>query len=90
MAFTTEPNKVATSIPKIKIVLMDQQGVEDINGNPVPPYSARFQLEVMDQNGELIRAIHGDLEDHYTTQQLLPLKNMMDTFRADAEAQLLP
>jgi hypothetical protein len=83
MAFTQEPDKVPTSIPKIRIVLID-------NPSETPSYKALFHLEVADQNGNTVQTYSGSLLDHYTVGQLQNLKTMMDAFRADAERQLIP
>ena len=88
MAWPTEENRVPTSILRISVTLLDSLET-DIDGDLIGQ-SAEFSLYIVDQNGQPIKEIGGDLVPHITTAQRNALMDFMTSLRAQAETQLLP
>lgn len=80
MAFPQEQTRTPTSVGTIFIVL------KDISGHK----SARFVIEVEDQNGLTMRTLSGDLVPHLTQAQINGLLGLIADVRTQAEAEILP
>lgn len=80
MAFTPLTNRVATSIGRIKIELVD-----DGQGGK----TGSFHLIVMDQDGLALKAFSGDLAPHLTPQQLTNVNQFLIDLRTLAETEIL-
>ena len=81
MAFTQEANRVPTSIGDINLALNDWESVAN---------TARYVLEVKDQNGDVMKVIDGDLTPHLTAGEVTTIQDFLATIRARAESQILP
>lgn len=89
MAF--EPIEAISQIPteiKDVIVVLQCTKSEDELGNPILTRSAKFQLNVTDQNGQQMGSKAGQLTPHLTSAQKQWLQTFMDDLRALAEAAL--
>lgn len=80
MAFEQLTNRVATTIGRIKIELVD-----DGQGNK----SGEFHLIVYDQEGKPLKAYSGDLAPHLTAQQQTNVNTFLNDLRTLAEAEIL-
>lgn len=87
MAWTTEENRVPTSIPELRVVLLDSL-LLDSKDQPVGQ-AADFSLYIIDQDGHPIKKLGGNLVPHITAIQRTALMDFMTSLRAQAEAQLL-
>ena len=85
MAFTTEADRIATSIRNINVVLFD---APDGQGGQIQ--TARITIDVLDQNEALLRHIETNLVPHITQAQIDGLLGFMDSIRLQAETELLP
>jgi len=86
MTFEKAQAKIPAAIGDLSIVLIDY-------ADPEPGQErqrARFEVQVKDASGEVIRVMNGDLAPHLTQQQINQLKAFMDAMRAKAEAEILP
>lgn len=82
MAFVDDV-RTPTSVPRILITLQDRPADS-------PQYSSEVHIQVYDQNDEELRTVSSDLTDHYTAQELQPLRDFLIQLRADIEAAILP
>jgi len=92
MPFSQVTNRVPTSIGKIEIVLSHEPAYVDEDGITQPEErTARFQIEVLDQDGERIRPepLRGNLIPHLTTGEITAITNFMNSLRARAETEIL-
>lgn len=83
MAFDRQANKIPTSIGEIRIKLLDENG-DALN------MSTFFVLQVLDQDGIVLKEIVGDLAPHLTQGEITALINFMQTLRQRATEQVLP
>lgn len=92
MSFTQEAERKPTKIGKITLVLEDYSATPplDLNDNPVPRYQRFVTVEVMDQNGALLKTRTVDLGPLLTATQTTNMKNLQDAIRTKAEAQIIP
>lgn len=81
MSFGQSENSVPTSIGEIQIVLIDFPNDED---------RARFAIQVLDQNEEIMDRKIGNLISHITAQQIAQIQNFMADIRTQAETEILP
>lgn len=80
MAFTAEANRVPTSIGDIHYGLDDWESVAN---------TARFVLEVKDQDGAVMRIQDGDLVPN-VPDEIATVQAILATWRARAESEILP
>lgn len=83
MAFDRQINRTPAAIGPIRIKLDDPTGA-------TAEMAATFFLTVLDQDGQVLKEIHGDLVPHLTTQQRNGLIQLMEDLRALAVAEILP
>ncbi len=86
MTFERAQAKIPAAIGDLSIVLIDYADPEPNQERQ----QARFEVQVKDADGEIIRIMNGDLAPHLTQQQISQLKAFMDAMRAKAEAEILP
>jgi len=73
--------RTPTTIADISIQLTDYiAGVDQ----------AEYSIQVLDQDGLLIKVLTGDLTPHLTGVQKIALQDFMSAIRAQAEAEILP
>lgn len=82
MVWSTEPNRIPTSIGTIALALFDHDGVP-------ANHTITFNVAVLDQNEEVLAARTGDLELHLTAAQKIVLVDFMAEMRTKAETELL-
>ena len=82
MPFVNLDDRVPTSLASLRIELSKAPG-------QTPEYATRFSVVVNDQDNLTLKAIDGDLLDHYTPAELANFKTLFDSIFADAEAHLL-
>lgn len=83
MAFSQESNRIPTFIGFVKITLRDPDGTigsKTIDG----------RVEILDQEGVVMRVWEGDLRPHLSNQTLQTLSNFLTNLRTQAENELLP
>lgn len=80
--FPSASQNTPTTIGKIRYVFTDGDGSASSR-------SARFNLDVYDQNGELMQTMRGDLLKYLTTQETNQIVSFMNNKRAQAEAEIL-
>jgi hypothetical protein len=88
MAFQQEANRIPTSIPYFEVRLIDNASDPDA-GIDIGKH-ARYQIRVVDQDGELLREVAGDLQPHLTGPQITGLLDFMTDLRTQIEAEILP
>ena len=81
MAFPQEQPIVPSAIGDISVTLTDIADPES--------QSARFEVQVLDGNGYLMRLLRGDLVPHITAQQRQALMAFMDSLRMQAKGEIL-
>jgi len=81
MAFNKEEPRIPAAIGDISVVLTDYSGVD--------PSTARFEVQVLMQDGNIFKLIQGDLAPHLTSAQISGLMDFMDDMRAKAESEIL-
>lgn len=90
MTLPQAESKIPSAIGDLSIVLTDyieNQAEED----ETPVYkTARFEVQVLDADGAVMRLINGDLVPHLTQGQIDGLLGFVDTLRAKAESEILP
>jgi len=93
MTFEKARAKIPAAIGDLSIVLIDYEVAPlDEDGNPQENLrqQARFEVQVKDADGEIIRIMNGNLAPHLTQQQIDQLKAFLDAMRTKAEAEILP
>jgi len=83
MAFDPEPSTTPTSIGHIVIRLLDQDGTN-------PNRDGKFEVTVLDQNGDAMRQRSGDILAKGNAQVKSKGVAFLDAVRAQAEAEMLP
>ena len=83
MTFETIVPKIATSIGVISIDLYDGDGTN-------PNRSVRYDVEVVDQDGETMQGKLGDLVPHISPEDRAWLIDFQNRMRAKANAEILP
>ena len=89
MAWSTEEDRIPTSIPRIEVILIDSTEYDNDKEGPLGQ-EANFSLRVLDQDGQLLSKKGGDLVPHLTQQQIDALMNFITSLRIQAESELLP
>ena len=84
MAFTPEQTRIPTDVQDMEIRLISLK-----NGGGVVTKTARFEIQVVFNNGE-IKLLSGNLIPHLTGPQVTQLNNFMDAIRTQAENEILP
>lgn len=74
--------KTPTEIGEVRVELTDYPDT--------PADTARFVVEILDQDGIVMGVKHGDLIPHLTPQQINALVNFMAMLRTQAESEILP
>lgn len=92
MSFVQETDKKPTKIGKITLVLEDYGPTPplDLNDVPIPRYQRFVTVEILDQNGALIKTRTVDLGPLLNGTQTNSFKNLQDAIRVKAETQILP
>lgn len=82
MPFEKTPNQIPTSIGKIKIVLIDDPGLDK---------RVLYALDILDQDGDVIQSNQssGNLVPHLTQDQINWLLQFGVDLRTKAESELL-
>lgn len=83
MAFEKQGNRIPAKIGRISIELIDH------DGNP-QNHAATYNIRVLDQNGDPLRFLVGDLVSHLTAGQTQGIVDFLATMRAKAETEVLP
>ena len=83
MAFEQQGNKVPTSIGAIFIALTDYDGIP-------ANHIATFNVEVLDQNGDTLRTLTGQLQPHLSPAQIQSIVDFLAALRTQAEGEILP
>ena len=83
MSWDEVANKVATTIGPIFIALTDNDGTS-IN------HIITYNVQVLDQNGDVLDLKAGDLEPHLVAGQKTAIVDFLAEIRAKAEAEFLP
>ena len=83
MAFDRQANRTPAAIGPLRIKLDDPTGV-------TVEMQALFHLSVLDQDGQVMKEIGGDLTPHLTPAQRSGLIQLMQDLRALAAAEILP
>jgi len=86
MTFEKAQAKIPVAIGDLSIVLIDYADPEPNQERQ----QARFEVQVKDAGGEVIRVMSGNLAPHLAQQQTDQLKAFLDAMRAKAEAEILP
>jgi hypothetical protein len=83
MPFPTEIVRVPTAIGDMRIEIIDPTGVPS-------EITSVFYIEILDQNGNVIRAISGNLAPHLTPAQITGALTLLAALRAKAVDEILP
>lgn len=83
MAFGQEASRAPTTIGSIQITLFDPIGLR-------ATIAGTYVVQVLDQNGQELKVLTGDLQPHLTAQQINGLIAFMGDLRAQAAAQIIP
>lgn len=73
--------EIPTAIGNIRITLTDYVTITD---------GATYEVEVIDQNGNIMISLNGDLMPHLTSGQITQLQAFMAAMRTKAENEILP
>lgn len=85
-----EPVKTPTEIGRIRLIIDDWGSRPPVTSEgPGAQYQGSYEVQILDQNGVLIRSKSGDLLPYLTTTQKNAIKNLQDAFRVKAQ-KLLP
>ena len=82
-------SRIPESIADLSVVLTDYIENQASEGEPEVYKTARFEVQVKYDNGE-IKLIQGDLVPHLTSQQITGLLGFMSVLRTKAESEILP
>jgi len=83
MAFEQQESKTPTSIGAIFVALTDYDGVP-------ANHIATFNVEVLDQNGDTLRTLTGQLQQHLSGTQQQRIVDFLAALRTQAEGEILP
>jgi len=81
MPLPIEQGAIPTSIGSINLRLTDPNGVH-------ADRNARYSIEILDQDGTIMRKISGDLVPHLTAPQIAALQTFLDDIRVLAQTAL--
>lgn len=85
MAFTEQASSIPTSIGAIVITLLDKP----VSDEPALK-TARYKVHVLDQDGQEMRVIEGDLVPHLVQADVTWLLDFVTRMRTKAVDELLP
>ena len=88
MTFPLEQSiiQTPTEVPTVDISLWVTNHIKDDR----EPKGAEYTILVLDQDGDVMKTLRGDLLPHLTTVQKNWLLQFMDDIKVQAEAQILP
>lgn len=75
--------KTPTSIGEIGITLYDVDG-------QAANHLAKYTVKILDQNGDVLKQISGNLKPHLTTAQTTAIVSFLSDMRAKAVSEILP
>jgi len=81
--WNVQDSRVPTSIGEIGIALYNVDG-------QVANHMAKYNVKVLDQNGEVLKQLNGDLKPHLTTEQTTTIVNFLADMRTKVETQIIP
>lgn len=84
MAFEVEETRTPTRIADMSYQFFDPDPLGD------EPRAAEYSLQILDQNGETIRVKTGDMLPHAEPDEIQTMLTLLATWRARAEAQVIP
>jgi hypothetical protein len=91
--FNQEAPKVPTEVGRVKIILEDYGAhplLDPVTGLPLSRYQGTFEIQLLDQSGEVLKVRNGDLAPYLTATQKTAIKNLQDAFRVKAEKLIPP
>ncbi len=83
-------SRIPTAIGDLSVVLTDYILNQAEEGESLVFQTARFEVQVLNGNGEVMSLKQGDLVPHLTGPQKTALLGFLDTLRTKAENEILP
>lgn len=86
--WTQEQAKTPSAIRQFEIRVFDERTLDE-NQNPVVTPFIRYSIIILDQNGNRLREVAGDLTNFLTPEQVATAEQFLSNMRAKAELELL-
>jgi hypothetical protein len=91
--FVQEEERVLSGVGRIRLVFEDWGQIppaDPMTGQAQPRYQGSFEVQLLDQNGAVMREKSGDVQPYLTASQKTTIKNLQDAFRVKAEKLIPP
>lgn len=90
--FSQEEQRTLSEVGRTRLIFDDwgtHPPADPLTGAAQPQYQGAFEIQLLDQNGAVMREKSGDPAPYLTAAQKTAIKNLQDAFRVKA-TKLIP